>query len=822
MKKKVITLLLSLVLASGSIGNVQVLAADTTGQEAEFEQEEETYEQEEEPVQEEVLTEEANRENASEDISETEEEEEPVQEYEDFETEKAIVEEFDTSEEAADEVSETEETEITDESEDALADVVKSGNCGENATWTLTDTGLLTISGSGAMDNYTTFSTPSYYSDDVRKIVIEDGITTIGENAFLDFYIESVSIPESVTYIGSSAFEGCSRLKSITIPKGITRIEEKTFAYCGSLESISMPENIRSIGDNAFYGCGSLTSITIPNGVTKIGGSVFAYCRSLASITFPDGLTHISYFAFAYCSSLTSITIPESVTYIGSDAFEGCGCLKSITIPDSVTEINGGAFQGCSSLTSIIIPDSVTEIDVCTFEGCSSLTSITLPSDVMKIGWEAFSGCISLTSITIPNSVTWIGTRAFYGCSSLTSIIIPKRISTIESSTFYGCSSLTNITIPNSVNEIEESAFEKCGGLESIVIPDGVTSIGAYAFVDCANLANATLPRNIKTLGKYAFKNCDKLTATVKNKYGLTYCQDNGIPYIDRSAIEMKLESYNGSDIRVIITKRDDASGYQIKYADNSSMTDAKSVMLKGSDNLSKVISGLKNDKTYCVKVQSYQTINGTTYWSNWSSAKSIKVTQTPYKTNVSKLSTYIGSHIKVDWTKTAGASGYHIKYADNSSMTGAKEVMVKGNNTFTKTLTGLKNGKTYYVKIQTYRTVSGKTYWSSWSPAKSIKVDQKPYGSSISKLTNPSSKAMKITWDKVSSSSGYHIQYATNSNMSGAKDITINNKDTLSKTVTGLTKGKTYYVRIQTFRKVSGKTYWSSWSKAKQIKISK
>ena len=80
----------------------------------------------------------------------------------------------------------------------------------------------------------------------------------------------------------------------------------------------------------------------------------------------------------------------------------------------------------------------------------------------------------------------------------------------------------------------------------------------------------------------------------------------------------------------------------------------------------------------------------------------------------------------------------------------------------------------------------------------------------------------MKITWGKATSASGYHVQYATNSSMTGAKDIMVNNKDTLSKTVTGLTKGKTYYVRIQTFRKVSGKTYWSSWSKAKQIKITK
>ena len=324
-------------------------------------------------------------------------------------------------------------------------------------------------------------------------------------------------------------------------------------------------------------------------------------------------------------------------------------------------------------------------------------------------------------------------------------------------------------------------------------------------------------------------------------------CRLSKVAYFDKTAPSIaKITSHNGSDIRVHFDKTDDSfnledilepdellmredfpeegyiSGYQIKYADNKNMTGARSIMLTDKKAAWKVITGLKNGKTYYVQIQHYLKSGNVSYWSKWSPAATVSVGQTPYNTNVSKLSTFIGSHIKVDWTKTAGASGYHIKYADNSSMTGAKEVFVKGNSTFTKTLTGLKYGNTYYVKIQTYRTVSGKTYWSPWSPAKSIMVDQTPYGSSISKLTNPSGKAMKITWDKAPSASGYHIQYAANSSMTGKKDITINNKDTLSKTVTGLTKGKTYYVRIQTFRKVSGKTYWSSWSKAKQIKISK
>ena len=445
-------------------------------------------------------------------------------------------------------------------------------------------------------------------------------------------------------------------------------------------------------------------------------------------------------------------------------------------------------------------------------------------TDGSQVPWYNYKSDIK--SIVLEEGVTNIGPSAFLKCSNTATVTIPKTVLRIEKHAFDGCKSLATLALPEGISIIGESAFSNCSGLTSVKIPESVTSIGKHAFYGCTGFENISIPNGVTNIGSDAFHreaSADKLIIFTHNTYVKEYCKSQGYLFFDKTAPTIsKIVSYNGSDIRVYIEKRDGASGYQIKYADNSSMTGAKTVMIKDNNTLSKVISGFKNDKTYYVKLQTYQKIGDKTYWSKWSPAKSIKITQTPYPTNVSKLSTFIGSHIKVDWTKTAGASGYHIKYADNANMTGAKEVMVKGNSTFTKTLTGLKNGKTYYVKIQTYRTVSGKTYWSSWSPVKSIKVDQKPYGSSISKLTNPSSKAMKITWDKVSSSSGYHIQYATNSSMTGAKDIMANNKDTLSKTVTGLTKGKTYYVRIQTFRKVSGKTYWSSWSKAKQIKITK
>ena len=260
------------------------------------------------------------------------------------------------------------------------SNIVASGTCGEkgnNLTWILDDEGVLTISGTGAMANWENDS-PWHENQDIKSVMIEDGVTSIGVNAFY----------------------GCSGLTSIKIPNSVT-----------------------SIGEGAFYVCIGLTSITIPNSVTSIRSRAFSGCIGLTSITIPNSVTSIGSFAFSGCSGLTSITIPDSVTSIGSYVFYKCSGLTSIKIPNSVTSIGSYVFSGCSGLTSITIPDSVTSIGTSVFSGCSGLTSITISNSVTSIGNYAFSGCIGLTSITIPNSVTSIGTSAFSGCSGLTRVI---------------------------------------------------------------------------------------------------------------------------------------------------------------------------------------------------------------------------------------------------------------------------------------------------------------------------------------------------------------------------------------------------------------
>ena len=212
----------------------------------------------------------------------------------------------------------------------------KSGPCGDNVTWTLEDDGTLTISGSGAMKDYSAAVSelsPLYNNSNITKVVIENGITHIGSSAL--YYctkITEISIPDTVTSIGNGAFSNCHSLARITIPNSVTSIGKSAFNNCTSLKNITIPNSVTSIGDIAFNYCTNLTNITIPNSVTSIGDSTFNYCTSLTNITIPNSVTSIGEGAFFGCTNLESITIPNSVTSIGMYAFRGCTNIASITI----------------------------------------------------------------------------------------------------------------------------------------------------------------------------------------------------------------------------------------------------------------------------------------------------------------------------------------------------------------------------------------------------------------------------------------------------------------------------------------------------------
>ena len=279
----------------------------------------------------------------------------------------------------------------------------------------------------------------------------------------------------------------------------------KAYTFYGfkDLIQVTLPEGVTTIGDSAFDGCSSLSSITIPEGVTTIGKAAFRDCDSLTSITIPESVTTIGDDAFYGCSSLTGITIPEGVTAIGDSAFYGCSRLTSITIPEGVTAIGFHAFEGCTSLSSITIPEGVTAIGDFAFSSCSSLTSITIPESVTTIGVDAFADCSSLSSITIPEGVTAISSYAFYRCSSLISINIPESVTVIQPNVFRGATCIQRVALPKGLKGVAANAFDGCTNLKEVFYADSETEWNALPIVAGNDpLKNATIYYN-STLDDY-------------------------------------------------------------------------------------------------------------------------------------------------------------------------------------------------------------------------------------------------------------------------------------------------------------------------------
>jgi len=317
------------------------------------------------------------------------------------------------------------------------ASAAESGKCGDNLTWTLDDGGKLTISGTGDMWNYGEYDAPwrkiTYH---IYKVVLESGVTSIGDNAFHACYeLISVEMPDSIISINDDAFYDCRSLKEINIPSSVKFIGNSVFRRCGALEQITIPKGVTSIGDTPFYYCDSLTQITIPNSVDTIGNGLFAYCNSLTDINFEEGNRH-------FCME-NGILFDNSKTILLSCSIKNT--VSEYDIPETVVSIGRSAFAGNHSLTDVTIPDGITSIGSFAFNECLSLSKVSIPDSITDIGEFAFHDCVSLTRIKIPNRVTAIKELAFDYCSNLTQIFISEGVKSIGKDAFAYCNSMTDI-----------------------------------------------------------------------------------------------------------------------------------------------------------------------------------------------------------------------------------------------------------------------------------------------------------------------------------------------------------------------------------------
>ena len=350
-----------------------------------------------------------------------------------------------------------------------------SGKCGPSAYWSFdSSTGTLTISGSGAMNDYEYGNDYPWmdYRDSIQTIVIGDQITQIGRYAFTGTACSTIKFGKNVQTIGAGAFQGCEKLSGdLTIPDSVVEIGEGAFRDCKNLNgTLTLGKNLRTIGKEAFSGCAFTGSLTIPEGVTEIADSAFGagiplkkYGMFTGTLTLPSTLKTIGAEAFAYTDFSGELLIPDGVTSIGANAFKECdGFGGLLSLPDNVKTVGESAFYLCKGFTGLKLSASLTKIEERSFAHMYGLkTEVVIPEGVTEIGESAFS-CSHMPSVRFPSTLKKIGKQAFY----LT----------------FGLTNYSTITFPNGLEVIEDEAFDSCYFKNAVVLPASIKSIGKKVF----------------------------------------------------------------------------------------------------------------------------------------------------------------------------------------------------------------------------------------------------------------------------------------------------------------------------------------------------
>lgn len=454
---------------------------------------------------------------------------------------------------------------------------VYTGTLSENVSWSLdTGTGALTVTGSGAMEDYSSEESPLWnYRSYVKSVTFADTVTSVGSYAFYGCTnLTTVDLGGGITKIGDSAFYECKALTEIVIPNSVITIGYAAFRCCRSLTEIVIPDSVTSIGGNAFESCSYLTSVTIGSGVTKIGSSAFLSCNRLSNVIVSDPAAWLK-ISFGG-SSANPLTYANSL-YVGDEL------LTDLVIPGTVTSIRSYAFNGCTSITSVYIPQSVTSIDQYAFNGMNSLKTVRYAgsqADWLNIQISSYNE--SLTNLTpeydqsladycrITTAATEHGTVAVDNAmakvgDTVTITAIPAPGYAVESYLLDG------VAIPDGGNTFTATkdhvvsatftkvydvadggkAYGDCGvniqwaldtkgtlhvygtgamgdydysgspfypyraSIRAVQFSGGITTIGEHAFHECSGLTEILIPDSIISIGDWAFRRCTALTEIV-------------------------------------------------------------------------------------------------------------------------------------------------------------------------------------------------------------------------------------------------------------------------------------------------------------------
>ena len=566
--------------------------------------------------------------------------------------------------------------------------------------------------------------------------------------------ITSVTIPNGVTTIGFSAFNGCIKLEKIKLSSNLDTVCENAFnntkwfnnqsnglVYVGKVAykyKGDMPRNTKitvksdtvSISESAFKDCANLTDILIPSSVKHIDKYAFYNCQGLTKLNFNDGIERIENDAFGSCEKLTSVNFSETLKSIGAFAFVECKKLSEITIPQSVTSVGEYAFSGCENLASVTVSDDLPYVGGRAFEKTKWLNS--QPDGVVYIGKSAYGYKGDMpknTELSLKSGITNISGYAFYEEKNLTSVKIPKTVNRIGNWAFLDCEGLKNVNIPDGVKRIESWTFSNCSSLTNITVPDSVTVLDGLAFSYCTNLKNIELSKNLTEIGMGALSHCTSLE---------TIDIPDSVIIMDNIAMAgcSELKSVNiGSNLKTV--------GGQV---------------FAGCTSLEKVNVNLNN--------KNYTSENGI-----WYDKNKTKIILYPYNKKDSAYTT--PTSLKELCNGYVGSYGILLDNSNLKTVTIEKNVAKIDDYAigFVFDFDNYKINKVKDFTVKGYRGTVAESY-AKKNSFNFVALDKTLQTPSISKLENTSG-GIKISWNKVSGAYGYRVYQKTSNGWKRIKDTT-------------------------------------------------
>ena len=702
----------------------------------------------------------------------------------------------------------------------AFADeaIVASGNCGANddkLTWTLTSNGTLTISGEGEMKDYADGEWEDRKSE-IKKIVIESGVTEIGCSAFTDCTsLTDVVIPDSVTCIDNSAFLRCTNLSEISLPDSVIRLGSGVFEDCTNLKSVRLPQNLTSIPYRFFFGCSRLKSISLPDSVTQIGEAAFGFCdlqeQVVQEIVSSDNITFIGSRAFEGNKNIYTVHIGKNVEYIQTETF------NYMSTP---------SFHDCTNLTSITVsPENQTYTSIngllCSKDGRSLLYvpvgisgRLDVPAGIETIGGEAMNYAFSIENVHIPKSVKKIGSDAFpIECTDVYYDGTEEQWNEISIGKNYNSDFPSGVTLHFTCEKhtYQNGVCTRCGAKDpnyKLTAPsvktDYLISTGK-PYIKWAAVAGASkyeVYRSGSKDGTYTLLGTTTNLNYTDSKANAGYIYYYKVKAVNANSIKSNYSATVAATCHCArpVVKPDYLISTGKPYIKWAAVAGANKyeVYRSGSKDGSYTLLGTTTATNYTdnkanagyIYYYKVKAVNANSIKSDYSAT----VAATCHCARPVVKPDYLISTGKpyIKWTAVSGASKYYVYRSGSSN--GTYEYV--GTTTATNYTDNKANaGYTYYYKVKAVSKVS-----SGANSYYSVVIGATCHCARPSVKITTSNGSPKLTWNAVAGASQYEVYRATSKNGSYTKMFTTSN---LSYTNTSAKAGTTYYYKVKAVSKV-------------------